>query len=1242
MVRLDAQHGNPNLNISSEDVYAFFINRCKEKLHVILSLDICSNILRNKIGLFQSLMKNCIPIWFSEWSNSALMDISNEWLKDCNITSETKLILPETFVQIFLDSKILTANIYNNSGEKYNITTSSYIEFLRLYVDIMEIEQKAVNEKKEKYLTGLKKLKYADNQISRLQENLAAYQLQLKIMSKKAAEMTRQIARETLEVERASNLVRKDEKIANKQAEAAAVLKLDCEADLAQAIPILEDAIQALNTLKPSDITLVKSMKNPPDAIKLVMAAVCVIKDVKPDRIPDPSTGRKLIDYWGPSKRILGDMNFLQSLKDFDKDHIKTEIMVKIRKDYLPHKDFKPHVVAKASSAAEGLCKWIIAMDMYDNVAKEVAPKKDKLEKAEREYAQTVAIMDEKKLEVVRLEKQLAQLNSKLQEANKKQQRLQRTADACSRKLERSVTLLSGFGNEKTQWSKKADDLEDKYQCLGGDVLLVCAAISYLSPLPTVYREEALDRWYLMVKHDIRCSNEWDLTNILVSDGNIDLAGLPKENYFKENCIIYKYCYRWPLFIDPQGLSKKWIQKTTSKHLLVVVKYGDPNLIKDVESSIESGKCLVIENIAHQFSHSFNNLLRSEFVEENGEKFVLFEGKKIVYNDGFKLVLITSLRSPNYGCEVSNNVKVINFSLTKSALQKKLLNLVIKTENPLSYEVKILRTLSDSEADLLEDIKALKTLDDTKKLSEQTAQAIYIPDNVVSTFDHLEKSFTEFSHYSSSLFVCIDEFCRKKIDFDEYEFLFRREKHERAKMRERMLERINHAKNQEQFEELKNDAREKIESLEGLDCFIGLKRSMDDNDLIWNAFLSLENPEQHDIPVFWQQKLSSFQKFLLIQTMRADRTKECMKKFITLELGEKYIEPLEIDLDELYAESYCLSPILFLSRNNTFPLSKIEKFAIQKKFINKFRYISLGDAQSYLAENLIREGQNEGLWICLINCHLSKSWVYDLERICEEMTYENTNENFRLWLISDVSFQLSDELLERCVKVIYEDSESFKDKLLISYKDCVDDVSVDDYRNYSQLVIRLIYRIVCFHSVVIWRQKFGGIAWNNPFDFGEHDLKVVTKMVSNIVNIYDSDEALGYLIGECCYSSQFLNQRDYEVSNILFHEFICLNNDNLFSYPSKSDIHDFIDHIQKLPFGKMSDLLGFNDIILYRNNVEDYELFSSYLTSINTIFNDQFEIDDIFDMIDKVLNILDIEIETRVLIKKSIVYYMMS
>lgn len=38
-----------------------------------------------------------------------------------------------------------------------------------------------------------------------------------------------------------------------------------------------------------------KSMKNPPSGVKLVMAAVCVMKEAKPDKIADPAgTGKKV------------------------------------------------------------------------------------------------------------------------------------------------------------------------------------------------------------------------------------------------------------------------------------------------------------------------------------------------------------------------------------------------------------------------------------------------------------------------------------------------------------------------------------------------------------------------------------------------------------------------------------------------------------------------------------------------------------------------------------------------------------------------------------------------------------------------------------------------------------------------------------------------------------------------------------------------------------------------------------
>jgi dynein heavy chain len=44
--------------------------------------------------------------------------------------------------------------------------------------------------------------------------------------------------------------------------------------------------------------------------------------------------------------------------------------MVDIRANFMKEPLFTPAKVAKASTAAEGLCRWVIALDSYDKVAK--------------------------------------------------------------------------------------------------------------------------------------------------------------------------------------------------------------------------------------------------------------------------------------------------------------------------------------------------------------------------------------------------------------------------------------------------------------------------------------------------------------------------------------------------------------------------------------------------------------------------------------------------------------------------------------------------------------------------------------------------------------------------------------------------------------------------------------------------------------------------------------------------------
>ena len=58
------------------------------------------------------------------------------------------------------------------------------------------------------------------------------------------------IEKESAEVEAASKIVREDEAVANAKAAEAQALKDECEGELAEALPALEAALAALNTLK--------------------------------------------------------------------------------------------------------------------------------------------------------------------------------------------------------------------------------------------------------------------------------------------------------------------------------------------------------------------------------------------------------------------------------------------------------------------------------------------------------------------------------------------------------------------------------------------------------------------------------------------------------------------------------------------------------------------------------------------------------------------------------------------------------------------------------------------------------------------------------------------------------------------------------------------------------------------------------------------------------------------------------
>lgn len=232
----------------------------------------------------------------------------------------------------------------------------------------------------------------AAQQVGVMQEQLSALEPKLKAASDTVAVQVAKVTEDSKIAEEQRELVLKDEAIANEQAKKAQAIKQECDAKLGEALPILNVALEALNTLTTADIAVVKTMKSPPIGVRIVMEAVCILKDIKPERIANPSGVGMIEDYWGPSKRMLSDIKFLDSLLNFDKDNIPPPVMKKLHERILTNEAFDPEKIKLASTACEGLCRWVIALSKYDVVAKVVAPKKIALAEAEAIYNVRVVV----------------------------------------------------------------------------------------------------------------------------------------------------------------------------------------------------------------------------------------------------------------------------------------------------------------------------------------------------------------------------------------------------------------------------------------------------------------------------------------------------------------------------------------------------------------------------------------------------------------------------------------------------------------------------------------------------------------------------------------------------------------------------------------------------------------------------------------------------------------------------------
>nr|XP_008509230.1 PREDICTED: dynein heavy chain 2, axonemal-like isoform X3 [Equus przewalskii] len=300
-------------------------------------------------------------------------------------------------------------------------------------------------------------------------------------------------------------------------------------------------------------------------------------------------------------------------------------------------------------------------------------------------------------------------------------------------------------------------------------------------------------------------------------------------------------------------------------------------------------------------------------------------------------------------------------------------------------------------------------------------------------------------------------------------------------------------------------------------------------------------------PGEWENACNEMQRMLIVRSLRQDRVAFCVTSFIVSNLGSRFIEPPVLNMKLVMEDSTPRTPLIFILSPGVDPTSALLQLAEHTGMAQRFHALSLGQGQAPIAARLLREGVIQGHWVFLANCHLSLSWMPNLDKLVEQLQVEDPHPSFRLWLSSSPHPDFPISILQAGIKMTTEPPKGLKANMTRLYQLMTE----PQFSHCSKPAKykKLLFALCFFHSVLLERKKFLQLGWNIIYGFNDSDFEVSENLLSLYLDEYEETpwDALKYLIAGVNYGGHVTDDWDRRLLTTYINDYFC---DQSLSTPS--------------------------------------------------------------------------------------------
>ncbi|XP_065319190.1 dynein heavy chain, cytoplasmic-like isoform X2 [Gordionus sp. m RMFG-2023] len=798
---------------SNEELYKWFTNQVMRNLHVVFTMNPSSQGLKERSSTSPALFNRCVINWFGDWSNLTLFQVGKEltirldldnpeyqpppgvplMVASDNLPLNSTLTYRDALINsfVYVHQTLHQANerLIKRQGRSIYITPRHYLDFIIHYVKLYHEKRSDLEDEQLHLNVGLHKIRDTVEQVEELQKSLALKRQELETKNAMANAKLKDMIKDQQEAEMRKSTSQQIQSKLIEQEKLIHEKKQMAINELAQVEPAVIEAQQAVKGIRKQPLVEVRSMANPPLAVKMAMESICLL------------LGENYSD-WKAIRGVIMKDNFIPMILNFSTDDISEFTRIKFINTYLNNPDYNYEKIARASQACGPLVKWAIAQINYADMLQKVDPLRNELKKLEKDAEENRLKANKIDDTIQLLEKSIANYKEEYAVLISQAQSIKHDLETVQTKVDRSVALLSNLESERSRWDSGTRAFRSRLATLPGDSLMNAAFLAYAGYFDQAERARVRGQW---ARHLRRSGIEFDnneedsFKNVANTIGGVESIDLAANNAIEEmddlcieNAVMLKRCMagstvganntRYPLIIDPSGKALDFIanEYVGGDRKITKTSFLDDSFRKNLESALRFGNPLLVQDVEN-YDPILNPVLNREIRKTGGRVLITLGDQDIDLSPSFTIFLSTRDPSAEFSPDLCSRVSLINFTLTKSSLQAQCLNRVLKAERPdidtkrsdllkLQGEFKLrlrhleknlLRVLNDAKGkSILDDDSVITTLESLKKEADEITSKMELTKDTMKEIERVSSLYTPLAMACSTVYFTMEALCK--------------------------------------------------------------------------------------------------------------------------------------------------------------------------------------------------------------------------------------------------------------------------------------------------------------------------------------------------------------------------------------------------------------------------------------------------------------------------------------------------